>query len=305
MRELVAVTGAFGFIGKYIARLLISQGQHVITLTNKRLQAASIGEMIIVYPLDFTQPEALTAALRNVDTLYNTYWVRFNYAQTTFERAIQNTQALIQAAHRAGVRRIVHISIANPSIDSPLPYYRGKALLEQYIQQSGIPHAIIRPTVVFGLEDVLINNIAFFLRYLPIFAIPGSGRYRIQPIFVEDLADLAVQAGQSAENQVIDAVGPDIFTYKFLVRLIAEAIGSHSLIIHLPPGIALTLSRLIGFAVRDVVLTKDELDGLMADLLVSREPPLGKTSLREWLASNADICGARYASELQRHYSPQ
>ena len=305
MSELTAVTGAFGFIGKHITDLLISQGERVITLTNKRTHDSSSADKITAYPLDFNQPEALTTALSNVDTLYNTYWVRFNYGQTTFERAVQNTQTLIHAAQKAGVRRIVHISITNPSIDSSLPYFQGKAVLEQFIQRSGLSHAIIRPTVVFGLEDVLINNVAFLLRYLPVFAIPGPGKYRLQPIYVEDLANIAVQAGQSRDDQVLDAVGPDLFTYKFLVHLIAEAIGSRSLIIHLPPGMALTLSRLIGLAINDVILTRDELTGLMADLLVSSEPPLGRTSLRDWMASNADDCGTKYASELRRHFSPQ
>lgn len=303
MHRLTAITGAFGYIGKYIARVLLENGERIVTLTNKPAPDDTLREKIPAYPLDFDQPEALVSALSSVDTLYNTYWVRFNYGQTTFDKAIQNTQTLIHAAKKAGVGRIVHISIANPSTDSNLPYYRGKALLEQFIQQSGLTYAILRPTVVFGLEDVLINNIAFLLRYLPIFAIPGSGNYRLQPIFVEDLAKIAFNAGHSSENQVLDAVGPDIFTYKFLAHLIAEAIGSRSWIIHLPPSMALTLSRLIGLALNDVVLTRDELTGLMADLLVSREPPLGKTSLRDWLASNAEACGTKYASEIRRHFS--
>jgi NADH dehydrogenase len=228
--------------------------------------------------------------------------VRFNYGQMTFERAIHNTQTLFQAAHNAGVQRVVHISITNPGIDSPLPYFHGKAVVEGNLQQFDWIYHIIRPTVVFGREDILINNIAFLLRHLPVFAIPGSGNYRLQPIFVEDLARIAVQAGQSSENQVIDAVGPDILSFKALVRLIAAAVGSRAWIIHLPPAVGLFLSRVIGVLFRDVLLTPDELKGLMAELLISRQTPTGQTSIRDWLASNAETCGAAYASELQRHY---
>ena len=88
----------------------------------------------------------------------------------------------------------MHISITNPSLDSPLPYFRGKAILEKEIRASGISHAIVRPTVLFGKEDILINNITYLLRRLPVFAIPGSGDYRLQPIYVEDLAEIAVEA---------------------------------------------------------------------------------------------------------------
>ena len=303
MGDLIAVTGAYGYIGKYIAGRLLSQGKQVITLTNKQLGFNSSSDQIKKYPLDFTHPGALTAALSGVDTLYNTYWVRFNYGQMSFERAVANTQTLLQSAKNAGVRRIVHLSVTNPTVDSALPYYRGKALLELYIQQSGLSYAIIRPSVVFGFEDILMNNIAFLLRHSPVFAIPGSGQYRLQPIYVEDLANIALQAGASEQNQVIDAVGPDIFSFDALVHLISEAIDSNSWIIHLPPGLALFLSQVIGFLVKDIVLTKDELRGLMAELLISNQPPLGNTSIRVWLAASAKVFGVKYASELHRHFS--
>jgi len=302
LNELSAVTGAFGYIGKYITQRLLSEGRQVVTLTNKPATLSSFGDQVKAYPLDFSNPKALTAALVGVETLYNTYWVRFNYAQTTYERAVQNTQALFQAAHNARVQHIVHISITNPAIDSPLPYFHGKAVIEGYLQQFDWVHHIIRPTVVFGQEDVLINNIAFLLRHLPVFAIPGSGNYRLQPIFVEDLARIAVQAGQTGENQVVDAVGPDILSFKALVQLIGEAVGSRAWIIHLPPAMGLFLSRVTGVLLRDVLLTQDELKGLMAELLISSQTPLGQTSIRDWLAANAETCGAAYASELQRHY---
>jgi NADH dehydrogenase len=302
LSELSAVTGAFGYIGKYITHRLLSEGRQVITLTNKPATLSPFGDQVKAYPLDFSNSEALVAALTGVETLYNTYWVRFNYRQTTFEHAIQNTQALFQAAHTARVQRVVHISITNPAIDSPLPYFHGKAVIEEYLQQYNWIYHIIRPTVVFGQEDILINNIAFLLRHLPVFAIPGSGNYRLQPVFVEDLARVAVQAGQSSENQVIDAVGPDTLSFKALVRLIAAAVGSHAWIIHLPPAMGLFLSRVLGVILRDVLLTQDELKGLMSELLISRQAPTGQTSIRDWLAANAETCGATYASELQRHY---
>lgn len=302
MNRLVAVTGAFGYIGKYITRRLLSEGEQVITLTNKPTTLSTFGDQVKAYPLDFSHIESLTDSLTGVDSLFNTYWVRFNYKETTYEHAIHNTQLLFQAAQRAGVRRIVHISITNPSLESPLPYFHGKAVIEQFLKQSDFNYVIIRPTVVFGIEDILINNIAYLLRHSPVFVIPGSGNYRLQPIYVEDLARIAVQAGQSSQNQIIDAVGPDILSFKALVRLIAQAVGSHAWIIHLPPELGLLLSQVIGALLNDVLLTRDELKGLMAELLISNQTPTGQTSIRDWLAAKAETCGAAYASELQRHY---
>jgi len=302
MKKLIAVTGAFGYIGKYITRLLLSEGEQVVTLTNKPATLSTFGDQVKAYPLDFSHIESLTGSLTGVDTLFNTYWVRFNYKDTTYERAIQNSQILFQAAKLAGVKRIIHISITNPNLESPLPYFRGKAVIEQFLKQSDFNYTIIRPTVVFGIEDILINNIAYLLRHWPVFAIPGSGNYRLQPIYVEDLARIAVQARQSSQNQVIDAVGPDILSFKALVRLIAQAVISHAWIIHVPPDLCLLLSQVVGVLLNDVLLTRDEVKGLMAELLISNQIPTAQTSIRDWLAANAETCGAAYASELHRHY---
>ena len=200
------------------------------------------------------------------------------------------------------MRRVVHISITGAAEDSPLPYFRGKGVLEHDVMSSGLSYAIIRPTVIFGIEDVLINNVAWALRRFPMFAVFGDGTYRIQPVFVEDLADLAVGAGQSTESRVIDAVGPETYTFEELVRLIAGTVGSRSKIVHLPPAIGLFLTRLVGYAVGDVILTRGEVQGLIAGLLVSQGPPTCRTGLRDWLDQNASTLGARYASELARHY---
>ena len=229
-------------------------------------------------------------------------WIRFTRGQVTFEKAIENTRTLIKAAEDAGVRRIVHVSITNASANSPLPYFRGKGLLEEAITSSRLSYAIVRPTVIFGNEDILINNIAWFLRRFPLFPIFGSGSYRVQPIFVEDVAEIAVSAAHQSDNVTIDATGPETFTFEGLIRLIATKVGSSARLIHVRPWLALFLSRLTGYIVRDVVLTRDEIEGLMANLLISEGPPMGQTRLSDWLEQNMGLIGVSYASELSRHY---
>lgn len=304
MTTKTAVTGAFGYTGKYIARLLLANGQDVLTLTGRPERGLpEFAGRIRALPFHFDQPERLRDSLKGVDVLYNTYWVRFNYGEQTYERAVANTLTLIRAAREAGVRRIVHVSITNPSLESRLPYFHGKALLEQAVRESGLEYTILRPTVIFGAEDILINNIAWLLRHFPIFAVPGSGEYRLQPIYVEDMAELAVHAGQARTNAVIDAVGPEIFTFNELLALVADSLKSKALRVHLPAGFALQLSRLIGLLLGDVVLTQDEVAGLSAGLLVSKNAPTGQTRLADWLAHNRTVVGLHYASELRRHYT--
>lgn len=255
-----------------------------------------------MFPFNFDKPSELIKNLEGATTLYNTYWIRFSHGSMTFEQAVKNTQILIQAAQQAGVQRIVHVSITNPAETSRLPYFRGKAILEQSILDSGLSYAIIRPTVIFGKEDILINNITWLLRRFPVFPIFGSGTYRLQPIYVEDMANLVVEAGQQEQSEVIDAVGPDIFSFEELVRLIARILRRKVLFLHVKPGLAFSLAKLIEPLLGDVLITRDEIAGLMADLLISPKPATGSTHLQTWLEQNAATIGKHYASELRRHY---
>jgi NADH dehydrogenase len=296
------VTGAFGYTGRYITRRLLRIGRRVKTLTGHPDRPNPFGSDIEITRFDFDNPERLARSLRGAETFYNTYWIRFPRGALTFDKAVENGRTLIRAATQAGVRRFVHISITNPSEDSPLEYFSGKAVLERVLADSSLSYAVVRPTVVFGREDILINNIAWLVRRFPVFVVPGSGEYRLQPIFVEDLAELAVNAGHENDSRVFDAVGPEIFTFNELVRQIGKALHCRTRLVHVPPIVAVWVANLIGRFLGDVPLTREEARGLMANLLVSNEPPTGRTRLSEWLETNSDALGRTYASELARHY---
>jgi NADH dehydrogenase len=298
--SLHAVTGAFGYSGKYIARALLAKGCAVITLTNSTDRDNEFGEQIEVFPFNFDKPDVLVQSLQNVEVLYNTYWVRFNHQLFKHTDAVENTLVLFEAARQAGVKRIVHISITNPSENSPLEYFSGKAKLEKALRESGMSYAILRPTVVFGKEDILINNIAWVLRHLPVFGVFGDGQYKLQPIYVEDLAELAVQCGERQDNLVIDAIGPETFTYRELVDTIGRLIGARRMLIGVPPLVGYWVGRIIGYFMGDVTITRPEIEGLMANLLYVNSPPVGKTKLTDWIEDHSEMLGRRYTSELAR-----
>jgi len=299
----VVITGAFSYTGKYATRILLDRGYRIRTLTYHPERENPFGDQVRVFPYSFDHPERLTETLRGTSTLINTYWVRFPRGRATFEGAVQNTLTLIAAAKCAGVRRIVHVSIANPSLESRLGYYKGKAQLEQAVAESGLAYSILRPTVIFGLEDILINNIAWFVRHFPVFAIPGDGRYRIRPIYVEDMARLIVGAVEQEGNAMLDAVGPETYTFEELVRLISDQLGRRIRLVHVPMPLAYVATRAAGWLVGDVVLTWEEYKGLMGGLLAPEGPATGETRLSQWLAANRKQVGKRYASEVARHYA--
>jgi NADH dehydrogenase len=299
------VTGAFSYSGSYITRRLLDAGRRVRTLSFHTRRPHPLQASVQALPYRFDDPDALARSLDGVSTLYNTYWVRFDHGHTSFMQAIERSAGLFAAAQQAGVERIVHLSITNPSIGSPLAYFRGKALVEDALARAGVPYSIVRPTWIFGGDhDVLVNNIAWILRHTPVFAVPGSGAYPVQPVHVEDLARICTQAGQAGENTVIDAAGPETMAFEKLVALIRNAVGARAVILHVPPSIMGVAARALGLLMRDVVLTPDEIDGLMAGLLVSDQPPLGTISFSDWLDHSGGSVGRRYANELRRHFAP-
>lgn len=295
------VTGAFSYTGRSIARRLLDAGVGVRTLTRR---AGSDRLPIESAPLQFADEDALVASLRGARVLYNTYWIRFARGGSTFERAVANSRTLFSAARRAGVARIVHISVTNASEESPLPYFRGKAAVERALRNSGVPYAIVRPTWVFGRDDILVNNLAWLLRRFPLVAIPGDGKYRVQPISVDDVAAVAVAAADASEDLLLDAAGPETLEFGAFVELLRRATGSRARIGRTPPGAALALGTVVGALLRDVLLTRDEVAGLMANLLTSQEPPRGRTAVSEWITASADVLGRRYVSELGRNFRP-
>jgi nucleoside-diphosphate-sugar epimerase len=299
------VTGAFSYSGSRIAARLLDSGRGVRTLTYHPDRPHPLRGRIETLRYEFDDPVALTESLNGVSTVYNTYWVRFDRGRATFANAIAHSRALFCAARRAGVKRVVHISIANPSLESPLPYYRGKALVELALAEAGIAYSIVRPTLVFGGDrDVLVNNIAWILRRMPMFALPGSGGYQVQPVHVDDLARICEQAGRVEDDDAImDAAGPETMGFEELVRGVRRAIRARAPILHLPSKAMSAASRALGLLIRDVVLTPDEIKGLTDGLLVSREAPLGRISFSGWLAEHGDSIGRSYANELQRHFT--
>jgi NADH dehydrogenase len=297
------VTGAFSYSGAAIATELIDAGRRVRTVTGHPDRAPA-GTPIQARALNFDDPAELTRSLRGAHTLYNTYWVRFAHGHVDHAAAVDNSRTLFQAAAAAGVQRIVHVSITNPSLDSPYPYFRGKAEVEQILADLGVAHAIVRPAILFGGDGVLINNIAWLLRRLPVFAIGGHGSYRIRGIHIQDLARLCVEFGARTDAVVVDAVGPQSLTFRELVDTVRTVVNSHAVIVPVPARALTALSSTLSLILRDRLLTREEYQAMAHGLADSDSPATGTIKITDWITEHAPELGRRYANELDRHFRP-
>lgn len=295
------VTGAFGNVGRAIADSLLADGRQVRTLTNHP-PGGPRSAGIEVLPFRFDDHGALSAAFDGVTTFYNTYWMRTGDA-SGYETAIERSAALIAAAQRAGVRRIVHLSVAHPSADSPYPYFRAKAQVEATLAASGVPAAVVRPALVFGGTAPLLDNLAWILRRAPVFGVAGRGEYVVRPVHVADVARLCVEAGRRSGAEVIDAAGPDRLTFLELVTTLRDLVGGRARIVPMPTWAVLAASKVLGTVLREELLTRDELISTMEGIADIPDPATGTISLRGWLAEHAGELGHRYISERARHSS--
>ncbi|MBM4063078.1 MAG: NAD-dependent epimerase/dehydratase family protein [Planctomycetes bacterium] len=294
------VTGALGYTGRALTARLLAAGHRVRTLTNSPGRPNPFGPALEIHPLAFGDPGALCRSLEGAAVLHNTYWVRFDHRLFTFAGAVRDTKALFAAAARAGVGRIVHVSILHADEADDLGYYRGKHELEDALRASGLPHSIVRPGVLFGRGDILVNNIAWVLRHLPLFGVFGDGGYALRPLFVDDMAALMAAQAQRTGNSTVDAVGPERFTYLELVRALRAILGVRRPIVRVPPWLGHAAGRLLNPFVGDVVITREEIAGLVRGLLDSEAAAAGPTALSEWARAERATLGKRYASEVRR-----
>lgn len=298
--QMDVVTGAFSFTGQYIADRLLADGRRVTTLTNHPNRTTPFSDQVHVEPYRFDDPDALAASLEGADTLYNTFWIRDPQEGTPPGNAVRYSSRLIRAAEVADVRRIVHFSVSNADASS-LPYYRAKATVERLVEDAAPAHAILRPTLIFGSDDLLVNNLAWVLRRVPVFAVFGDGDYRVQPVFVGDVADIAVEQGAKTDDHTLDVAGPEISTFEELLRCLAHHLSTRCYLVHAPPRVAHLGVRALELLLGDVILTWDEARGLMNERLVTDTQPNGDTRFSDWLSTHAHQLGTEYTSYHDRY----
>ena len=304
------ITGAFSFSGRFIAEELLKTGEKVETLTGHPRPEFPYFNKITIKQFNFDNFDAMVENFRGVNTFYNSYWIRFPHGNTTWRDAIVNSKKLFRACKIAGVKKIVHISVTNPNLDSPYSYFKGKAVVEELLKRSGVPYTILRIAWMYEEGDILVNNIAWILKRLPIFGVFGGGSYKLQPVSLRTLGKVAVENRYLGDktiniNKIIDVIGPETYTYYEFVSLINKSIKAKTLILPSPwfaVYIPIFVSKILNIVLRDRLLTIDEIYSLKDNLLLTDSQPIGEKSFKKWVIRNKERLGLKWANEIKRHY---
>lgn len=292
------VTGAFSFTGRYVAERLLADGREVVTLTNHPDREAPFADRVRAEPYRFEEPDAMADCLAGAETLYNTFWMR--PPSGDYETAVEYTRRLVCAAERAGLERVVHLSVSNADA-SALPYFRAKAEAEEIVRDAALSHAILRPTWIVGRGDLLLNNVAWFLRRFPVFPVFGAGDYPVQPVHAGDVADVAVARGAGSDEATIDVAGPAVFEFRDFLRAVRDALGTRCRLVRTPPRLAYAGVKAMEVLLGDRLLSPDEVRWLMDGLLETGTPARGETDVGDWLAANAPHLGTGYTRFDERY----
>jgi len=238
---MILVTGATGFIGRVLVRQLNESGQQVRVLLRPSPRSPRLpkGVPVEVAVVSLNDERGLRAALRGVDQIYHLASAAAQgRAGNLFTTDIEGTRTLAQVAAEAEIERFIYLSHLGADRASAFPVHKSKGIAEEHIRKSGVPHTILRSSIVFGPEDGFTTALADILRFSPgIMPIPGDGRTLLQPLWVEDLVTCLIWALQKPDtiNQTYEIGGGEYFTLRQVMETIMSVTHTRRLLLPFPP----------------------------------------------------------------------
>jgi uncharacterized protein YbjT (DUF2867 family) len=296
---MILVAGGSGFIGRAVVRTLVAAGQDVAVMTAHPDRSGSRIEALgaKVVRGDVQDAASLPRAVEGADAIvqalsFPTYPMEKKSRGFTFEEFDHlGTERLVNAAAAAGAGRFVHVSATGAAPDAIEPWYRAKWGGEQAVLASGLPATIVRPAWLYGPEDRALNRFVTFHRWLPFVPVVGSGRQRLQPVFVDDVAAvLALSAAPDGPTGLFEIGGPEVMTMDEVLATMMSVLGRRKPLIHFPaflPKLAGSVLQLLP----KPPLSRDAVDLLTADAvadtrsLVKAFPEVPLTPLRQGLTT--------------------
>jgi uncharacterized protein YbjT (DUF2867 family) len=294
--RIIAVAGGSGFIGRAIVRCLAATpglSVRVLTRDPEKARARLTGEGKVALAgevefvaADVNEPSKLAKALVGADTIVNAvqfdgYPIENPARGLTFLRVdYGGTVALIAGAKEASVANFIYISGAAADERSTNPAFRAKGRAERVLRTSGLAFTILRPSLVYGPEDRVVNGLASALRMMPIMVVPGTGRQHLRPLFVEDLAAcVALAIGGRGRDGIFEIGGPDEMAFDELVRLLMEITGHKRPLVHVPESM-LRIAGAVAEKLPGALFSRDAVAFLVADNNCDIEPLIAEFHLK-------------------------
>jgi NADH dehydrogenase len=277
LETLVTVFGGSGFLGRHVVRALAKLGYRVRVAVRRPelagfLQPQGRVGQIHAVQANVRHPASVEAAAREADVVINLVGILFERGRQTFD-AVQSTGAETVALAAASVgARMIQVSAIGADESAPSRYARSKALGEKLVLSAAPSAVILRPSVLFGPEDDFFNKFAAIARFSPALPLVGGGHTRFQPIFAGDVASAIVAAieGHAKDGEIYEVGGPEVYSFKELMRFMLATVGRQRLLIPIPFALAKFQAGLLQLMPKPL-LTPDQVELLRDDAVVSDE----------------------------------
>ncbi len=295
---MILVSGGTGFVGSAIARELLRRNERVAVLGRDEKKIRDrFADRVEARAGDVREPATLAAAMRGVDIVINAVQFPGSPIENrrkgwTFEEIdLKGTRHQVDAAKAAGVRRFVTMSGVGAAKDADKHWFRYKWEAEQYLQRSGIEWVVIRPTWIFGPDDVSLNRFLGFGKVLPFIPMFGSGTQDMQPVFIDDVGRVAADAALLPEvaNATFEIGGPEVMSMNDVVKTALDVQGRQRPLLHQPVAVGKAIGRLASILPRPP-LSADAIDFITEPAVADNAAVLDVlhqrlTPLREGLAT--------------------
>lgn len=263
----LAVTGASGFVGRNLLAALAGSGHDIRALVHTRRPDSAAGERLEYVPADVHDLPSLRKALAGVEVVYHLVGIIVETKKLTFERTVaEGTRNVVRAARDCGVKKIIYVSALGTSATSETKYFQTKWLAEEAIRTSGLDHVILRPSLIYGPGDQSLSRLHRLLKYSPLMPIVGDGRYRLQPIFIDDLVQVLVPAltETGASGRTIEMGGPEAFEFRQMTGIMKKVFNYRRLNIYIPFSLVRAVARVMETFLKPAPVTVDQLMMLRA-----------------------------------------
>lgn len=258
----VAVTGATGFVGRNLVNRLLKDNHEVTVLAHHKSGENLFDNRVRLFTGSVSNIAEMVPVFQNSLIVFHLVGIITETRKNTFEKTVaQGTRNLVAASREANVKKIIYLSALGTSADAETAYHKTKYQAERAIKESGLDWTIFRASVIYGKNDGFLRTMSSVIKFLPFIPIFGDGKYKMQPVFIEDLTDVLTKAlvYPLSSRQTIDIGGPEQLEYVMVMEMIKKALRKRRLNFHIPFAVIMPGAAILERVLRPAPLTVDML----------------------------------------------